>query len=311
MAIFRKNKLRGIIGPVVSKGHLEQDVLQTKPKKYKNTPDSQISACEASIASSSGKILRGLLQPLHCKFDTMVHSRMFGVLNNSIFQSKTALPGLRDLHDGDLSVITGFQLNKFSTLDKILKVRPVAELQPDGRIHLAVGKISAATDIKNPNPYCNVTVRFLCFAVNFKHEKKRYLECKDYFLPASQSLEAQQLIINCDVPPGTLLFLVCSLHWQTPVNITGGGQIINTKEYSPAEIIGVWKANSDEQTSEYPPFHNGHIENEHYRWEPLVEYKGNEQLAKAAEILQQMEIKSGKSKPENRTEERFPLNGSG
>ncbi|WP_207421796.1 hypothetical protein [Desertivirga brevis] len=298
MGTFKKNKLKGKIGKVVSREFLGIEVVQAAPGSYENTVSSHISALEKGIASTSGKIIRELFLPLNCKFDTRMYTRFAGSLRKCIHESKSATAGRRDLHDGDLSNLIGFQLNEFSILSEVMSVRPKAELLPDSRIRVNIDNVLREKNIKNVPPYTDLIIRFLCFAVNFRHERMRFLNCKDFTFGSGGILEAQEFFINIDVPDGTLLFVTCSLHVIKNLGITGY-ETANTKNFSPAEIIGAWNYADGKSDHRDFNFSNADIDNEHYRWEEILGYEGKRLLEKAAEILE-------KSGQESNTKEKKP-----
>ncbi len=288
MAIIDKNgNVRGLAGPAVSRRYRDLNVLQSKPSTFKNTVRSTLSALETGIASSAAKILRGLFSPINNQFDTSIHSRLSGAIKSSISRSQTAGLGTRDLYDGNLALIKNFQFNKFSPFEKILTAKPIAEMLPDGQIRLSIPAITDYKDLKHPGTHRHVFLRFLCIAIHFRENQSRYLACKDFVIPKGGKLQEQECFIDGKVPEGCLIFLTFSLHWQINHEFTGA-HIINTKEFSPAEILGVWQAPNQSNEANDTGFRNDNIEGPEYFWRELTAYRGNDKLKQAAELLSQL-----------------------
>ncbi|TQM51821.1 hypothetical protein BDE36_3613 [Arcticibacter tournemirensis] len=290
MAILEKNgALRGTAGTVVFRRFRTHTVVQKLPERKKGqTLASRASACEFGLASTSAASIRDALNPVfRNRHDGAMVNRFNSAVYHSILGSRTAARGNRDLHDGDLDCLKGFEFNAESPLNEALKVKPVVSLTPEGRIRIQMDALHSNTDLKVPAKFREMTgrfrLRFLVTALNFRSEYYEYVAVKDVTVINGRALEAQDFEMEGTIPQGCMILVTLSLECLTRNDMDDSIELINTLSFSPAAIIAAF------QIAEATPMGQSE-EAKKQAWDDysiMKGYSGNTLLVKMAELAEQ------------------------
>ena len=248
MAILNaKGFLKGGIGELVFRNFRGKQVIQAKPKKSTPTAGSVGSSLEFGLCSASAKVMREAFGAVVSGYDGAMINRFNGVVRNSLTACRNKVCGERDLHDADLSFYHGFQFNQNSPVDKVLEIKPKAEMDEDCRLRLTIPSFSADEILGIKSYYFKI--RFLAISFDFKAECYRYHRVKDIRLKGAERFEGEELELDLEVPKGRMLLLSMSLHAYS-VNNLGEEVNLNTTQWNPAEIIGGWHIPPDEEVEQ-------------------------------------------------------------
>ncbi|WP_374165915.1 hypothetical protein [Arcticibacter sp. MXS-1] len=209
MAIIDKNGgIHGSAGSVVYRTYRGRNVLQSKPKRKKQTPASIRSACEFGLASSSARIIRQAFHPLHRDLhDGAMVNRLTSAVSRSI-RASSKERGERDLHDGDLSFLEGFSFNAASGLFPSLQVKPRVSLTEQGQVKVSLPSLGVDSELLDRFYEAGrFRIRFVLVAFNFREEFYEYVDVKDVVLSRLSPLPAQELLFDGEWPQGCLLLL--------------------------------------------------------------------------------------------------------
>ncbi len=284
MAILERNgALRGTAGTVVFRRFRDKTVVQSLPRrKKKQTLASQASAGEFGLASTTASAVRLALGPVfRNRHDGAMVNRFNSAVYHSILGSRTAERGTRDLHDGDLGCLEGFEFHAGSPLKEALKVKPVVSLTDQGRIRIRMGSLNSITDLKVPEKIREMTdsyrLRFLATAFNFRCEYYEYVGVKDLTVIKWKELEAQDFELEGTVPEGCVVMVTVSLECLTTNLMDGSTELVNTVSFSPAAIMAVFRSGEAPAMEAWKPNvrRNG-------RHPVLYGYAGNELLTNMA-----------------------------
>lgn len=239
MAIIdKKGALHGSVSNIVYRTYRGQQIAQIKPARVKQTLNSKEAGLEFGLCSSTARAIRAAFAPVCKGHDGGMGNRLTGAVRKSVSACKSKPRGERDLHDADLDYLKGFQFNINSPVVDVFKVRPEAVLQ-DGVLKVRLPEF-AWSDIKGLKEAGHYLIRLLAISFDFKKKLYGYHSCKEIVLNYKPENKASELIFDDVFPPGRVVFLSMSIHAFERDGF-GGIQIMNSKEWNPAELIGVWQ----------------------------------------------------------------------
>jgi hypothetical protein len=251
------------------------------------------------MASSTAKMLRRVfVGPAHGADPGMINR-----LNQSVLKALRAgeegKPGLRDLHQADLSLLEGFQFNKQSPLEEVLAVKPDVLLNESGSIHINLPVISQQ-DLCFPQYSHHCTLRLLVAALDFKKETYQYLGHQDIKIKNGRSAEALLWEVEEKAENGNIILVSLSLHYFSSDGVNDEGISLNSKEFSPAGIIAAMHVVSN-GTEEAPT--TGALLHKY----PRAGYNGNELLRDFQRLQAKKKKKTGVVKDEGLGSGGLPL----
>jgi len=251
--VDNKGMVRGTAGPVVYRGYRDMNIIQGKPRKFKQTSESIRASTEFGLSSTTAAVIRQAFQPAYIHRDGKAASRSTQLVYRGIRGSVSGSLGRRDLHDADLNSIIGMDFNIRSRISEVLQVSQRVERDAQGRISVLMGALNAKTDIRVPlsisKAVSKYKIRFSLIGFNFRKEYYEYLEVKDVELRKHGQLEAQEVRFETQPEADQLLMLSVSLLAYSETRMEEGYVLLNSKEFSPCAIIAAYAA---EEPGEFP-----------------------------------------------------------
>ncbi|WP_207532087.1 hypothetical protein [Desertivirga arenae] len=236
--VDKKGKIRGTIGPNVHRTWRDIQVIQSKPKKKpKQTIGSKAAGLEFGMCSSIARGMREAFGWAYKAYDGGMINRFTTAVRSAVFASSKEV-GERDIHDANLSFLKGFQFNNNSPLDKILKLRPSAELSEDNKVIVNLPPI-AAKDIKSPHAE-EYGIRLLVISFDFKKGVYSNIAGKEIRITTKQSFEGGPIVFEETLPEGRLIAVSMSIYGYEKA-FNGGMETINNVQWSPGEILNLWQ----------------------------------------------------------------------
>ncbi|WP_026904903.1 hypothetical protein [Pedobacter glucosidilyticus] len=282
MAIIdKKGRIHGKIGNLVYRTVGDTEIVQTKAAKVKQTLSTKESAMEFGLASNCGRILRSVFSTFCCNSDGKMINRLNVTLLKCIKDNLTKERGNRDLHDGNLEHLLGFQFNAHSPMNMALAVRPLCFMEA-GRLKVKLPEIKENTQLQQLKYGRHAVLRLMLVAVNFRENYYEYLSYQDIDIAKGAVIPEQEWNPDVVLPPGSILLVSASLHYSGLTDVSGQAQSINSKDFSPAELIGAFHISEEESTQLVET-----AEEERMRY-PLDNYRGEE-------ILKEINKKRGKN----------------
>ena len=251
--VDNKGMVRGTAGSVVYRGYRGMNIIQGKPRKFKQTSKTVRASTEFGLSSTTAAVIRNAFQPAYVHRDGEAVSRSTQLVYRGIRGSLTGSVGQRDLHDADLNSIIGMDFNIKSRMSEVLKVSQRIERDEQGRISVFMGTLNAKTDLRVPQSISKAVskyrIRFSLIGFNFRQEYFEYLEVKDVEVRKHGQLEAQEIRFETQPEGDQLLMLSVSLLAYSETRMEEGYVLLNSKEFSPCAIIAAYAA---EEPGEYP-----------------------------------------------------------
>lgn len=245
MAIIdKKGFVHGKAGGQVFRQLGDKLVMQVAPKDVKQTDATKISAKEFGLASSAAKVLRRIFAgPSHCADGKMI-GRLTQTVLKAIREGQKDENGLRDLHQGDLSLLEGFQFNSNSPLENVLAVKPEVSLGEGGAVSVNLPAIDK-DQLFFPKYAFSCTLRLLVVEINFKKETYQYLDHRDIKIREGSGTEELLWEVEEKAEAGTMVMASLSLHYFSHDGVNEEGISLNNTEFSPATIIAAMHVSED------------------------------------------------------------------
>jgi len=251
--VDNKGMVRGTAGPVVYRGYRGMNIIQGKPRKFKQASASIRASTEFGLSSTTAAVIRQAFQPAYIHRDGEAVSRSTQLVYRGIRGSQSGSVGQRDLHDADLNSIIGMDFNIKSLMSEVLQVSQRVERDEEGRISVFMGALNARTDLRVPisisKAVSKYRIRFSLIGFNFRQEYYEYLEVRDVEVRKHGQLEAQEIRFETQPEADQLLMLSVSLLAYSETRMEEGYVLLNSKEFSPCALIAAYAA---EEPGEYP-----------------------------------------------------------
>jgi len=247
MARIDKNgKMRGAVGNVSYRISNGQNILQSRPGKgnTKVNEKSLKTNNEFSLASNRARIIRGILSPVIRKYyDGEMINRFTCVVAEAI-RSNDALPvGYRDIEDGKLSILQGFEFNQHSLFSDYCNLEIVTEATPAG-LRLTIPAFVPLAKLAFPFDASHCTMKVLVSTLDLREE--RFSQCcvKELMIPASNTpVPEVNWLLNENFPARGLMLVTVSLNY---FELCLGEMVsLNRPILNPCQLLTVYNAVDD------------------------------------------------------------------
>lgn len=244
MARMDKNGgLRGSVGNVSYRISNGQNILQTRAGKGKTRVHEKSLKCnnEFSLASNRARIIRDVLNPvIRVYYDGAMINR-FTCAVAEVIRSNDALPvGSRDIQDGRLSLLQGFEFNQHSLFSDSFKVEIQTEVTPDG-VKFTMPAFIPLEKMAFPFDASHCTMKVLVSAVDLNTERFIYCCAKEIMIPASRKpISAVEWHLNENFPAQGLMLVTVSLNYSE--QYLGEMVSLNRPKFNPCQLLKVFNA---------------------------------------------------------------------
>ena len=280
--IDKKGIIHGRVGRLVYRGFGDGQVLQSVPKKMRQSFATKASGLEFGLASTTANAIRHFFIGASHFGDKGMINRLTQTVLKSIRAGDEAETGLRDLHQADLSLLEGFEFNKSSTLAQSTIPLPEVALLDDGGVQLDFPEI-LADNIEFPDDAQDIVIRLIVLAVDFKKNYRICLGIKDIKLSRMAVLEAITWEVEEKAREGNILLVSLVVRYFAPDGHDQDGISLNNKDLNPAGIIAARHVNiiaAGEDSD--APWSNR---------DDIAVYNGNSILEKFKNIQSQFKVK--------------------
>ena len=234
----KHNQLFGGLGDLVFKQVNGKTIVQLKPGKngVKQSQPTKLSASDFGTASSTTKRLSISLRSLfHTYYDSQMYNRFRKTVYQAMLHNTEILKGQKDLWEGDISLLDGFEFNLDSLYTDYCMATINCSLSPANEIRLDIGEFNPKSQLRWPKKTHKAE---LCFLVS-TYTKENYtpkeseifkVEVSSFSPPiAAQSFTTSSLSSNCLV-----LISSCVLYFKN--DSVMGDISLNHKKLHPAKI---------------------------------------------------------------------------
>ncbi len=235
----------GKAGTVVYRRYRGMNIIQGLPKQQrKRSSASKAAALEFGLASTTAAEIRDAFQVAHRSlYDGGLINRCNSAVYRSILACRSKERGERDIHDGDVSFLEGLEFNNNSRFADLVKVKPEAGRNDAGQVVVKVPRIDGQRDIRawvRGIEGGRYVLKFVLVAFNFREEFYEYVGIRQLTFFRSQSLEAQELVFDREVPPGCFLALTVSLSFEQKNLMENKWESLNSMEFNPGMVLAAF-----------------------------------------------------------------------
>lgn len=241
----RNGKIKGKINNIVYRGYRDKQVLQIAPARVRQTYATKLNALEFGLASIQAKMLRRVLRNFFEEYDGKMPVRLNATVAECM-RTSTKEIGERTLHDADLSPLKGFQFNLDSPIERLVRVRPVVEIAPNGRIQFMFPKFNVMTDIIYPAepPRFNPCFSILVTAFNFFEEYVHIIDHASFdFVNKDQEVEINWTCTK-QLPKGSFVFITLALNYVA-MNWVGQRTVTKSKAFFPSIVVEAFQVTDE------------------------------------------------------------------
>ncbi|MGX5687609.1 hypothetical protein [Arcticibacter tournemirensis] len=245
-----KGGIHGTAGSVVYRSYRGMNIVQSRPRRFKQTQASQEAAGEFGLISQASKVIREAFRPFYHHFhDGGMVNRMTAAVSRSIRGSRSRERGDRDLHDGELSFLEGLEFNEDSKFCQVLQIRPQVRRNEKGQVTISLPEIDPRRDFVTPfkgsNKVKGYRLSFVLAGFNFREEFYEYIGEKKISMGPGTPTKAHELVFEQEVPKGCLL-LVLGMLECTDTNVYKNEQEpLNSREFNPVSLIAAFQSEDE------------------------------------------------------------------
>ncbi|RXF70672.1 hypothetical protein [Arcticibacter tournemirensis] len=245
-----KGGIHGTAGSVVYRSYGGMNIVQSRPRRFKQTQASQEAAGEFGLISQVSKVIREAFRPFYHHFhDGGMVNRMTAAVSRSIRGSRSRKRGERDLHDGELSFLEGLEFNEDSKFSQALQIKPQVRRNEKGQVTISLPEIDPRRDFVTPfKGHYRVSgyrLSFVLVGFNFREEFYEYIGEKKIVMESSGLTAARQLVFEQEVPKGCLLLVLGMLECMAANIYTYEQEPLNSKDFNPVSLIAAFQSEDE------------------------------------------------------------------
>ena len=266
-------KFKGNIGNLTYRIINGIAVIQSRPGPgtVKQTEPTKASSVDFSLSSNRGKILREILFPMIRGLQDNKMVNRLNVAVAEVIRSNTSLSsGYRDLEDGDLQLLNGFEFNRHSPFSKMFKAKLHLDQNYVEGVKISMDAFNAREAITFPEMASGCTLRVLLSAVSLAHNEYQYCGTAELDIPAnSEEVPAITWSFINGLPENCLFIAACSLDFYE--NGLFDSASLNNKMLHPVALIGLMQGRDFEEQAPLPE----EISSNWNTWLPISGINGN------------------------------------
>ncbi|GAA4806379.1 hypothetical protein GCM10023231_39500 [Olivibacter ginsenosidimutans] len=211
----KKGHVHGKIGPLVYRSSKGQQIVQSLPRKFKQTTSTKLTGHEFGLASTISATMRRVIGMIIDQADSKMAYRFTGMIRQCLHHSEKSI-GERDLHDVHLSDLRGFQFNLDAPFERVLKKSPVSMVDEQGvlRFELDISDTEKDFAFVQRNSKIIPAVKITSIAFDFRQNTVQTIDYQEFKIPDHQPYTIRYTS-NKNLPTGSIMMILMSLHYYT------------------------------------------------------------------------------------------------
>jgi len=242
MKIAAHGSIRGLVGNLVARKIGNQQILQSRPRKTKQTVATKKAAIDFGQASHAGSFVRYALSDTHLN---LYDNHMIGRLNGQILRTMRAnpdqKPGKMCLQHGKLNRLANFQFNEKSNTQDYLNFDIELSLNENNLLAIEIPKFKKDRDITFLDAAGKMIIIINAMAIDFVKAAYHIVSYTEIEINCTQLegwREAERIEVDCKPVTGCITFVGLSVLYFG--NSRGRDILINSKALHPASIVGAF-----------------------------------------------------------------------
>lgn len=266
-------KFKGNIGNVTYRIINGIAIIQSRPGPgtVKQTAPTKASSTDFSLGSNRAKILREILFPMIRGLqDNKMVNRLTAAVGGVIRSNTSLAAGCRDLEDGDLQLLDGFEFNRHSPFSKMFKAKLHLDQNYVEGIKISMDAFNVKESMIFPEMASGCILRVLLSAVSLAHNEYQYCGTAELDIPVnSEEVPAIEWSFVNGLPENCLFIASCSLEYYE--NGLFDSASLNHKLLHPVALIGLMLGRDFEEQVPLPE----EISSNWNTWLPISGINGN------------------------------------
>lgn len=211
----KKGHVHGKIGPLVYRSNKGQQIVQSLPRKFKQTIATQLTGHEFGLASTISAAMRHVIGMIIDQSDSGMAHRFTSLIRNSLHHAEKPI-GERDLHDANLKDFRGFQFNLDAPFERTLKKTPISTIDEAGVLHFELDITDTEDDFAFVQQVPKITpaIKLTSIAFDFRKNVVQTVDHQEFQIPSHQPYTIQYTSSK-NLPPGAIIIVLLSLHYYT------------------------------------------------------------------------------------------------
>lgn len=240
MKIAANGALRGLVGNVVARKIGNQQILQSRPRKFKQTAATKKASTDFGRASNAGGLVRAGLSDTHLDlYDSNMVSRLNGQILRAMRANPDQVPGKMSLQHGKLHRLANFQFNEKSNTQDYLNFDIELFLNENNLLAIEIPRFKKDRDIKFLDTAGKMIVVINAMAIDFVKAASHIVSYSEIEINCKQLEgwhEAERIAVDCTPFRGCVIFVGLSVLYFN--NARGRDILINSKALHPASLVG-------------------------------------------------------------------------
>ncbi len=235
--VHAKNSISGLVGKVVYKTLNGAQIIQSRPKKFKQTAATKVSSAAFLQCSQWTKTLRlGLTPFLVGLTDSFMYRRLTGQCYQALLNATTLPVDQRTFLDTDMSALAGFEWNTHSPFAHFCTVPITTTRNALRQVTVTVPEIHPTTDLQFPDHTSHAELLVYVYALNFEPNAPTADAC--WVLPIAKNGPTLPPAVWTTPPlPENYAVVVSAKLLYYEANRLTARHYVNSKQLNPARIL--------------------------------------------------------------------------
>lgn len=242
MKIAANGAIRGLVGNLVARKIGNQQIIQSRPRKVKQTVATKEASTDFGRASNAGGFVRSVLSDTHLD---LYDSSMVGRLNRQILRAMRAnsdqIPGKMCLQHGKLNRLANFQFNEKSNTQDYLDFDIELSINEENLLAIDIPRFKKDRDIKFHDAAEKMVIVINAMAIDIVKAAFQIVSYTEIEINCAQLegwREAERIAVDCNAFKGSVVFVGLSVLYLN--NSRGRDILLNSKALHPASIVGAF-----------------------------------------------------------------------
>jgi len=235
--ILKKNFISGMIGNLVFRNLNGKQIVQSHPRKFKQTKATKASGSEFRQCSSWARQLReGLFPFLIDQTDSYMYRRLTGQLYKALLSNTNLPKGGRTPLNADMKDLEGFEFNSHSPFKDYFIPKITTVLDTHRQLQVTIPELDLNTQVLFPSNVYHAELVVVAYATSFDHTATPV--DASFILPLEKNAVIPQETVwtSPPIPEHYFMVVAAKLLFYTPNKFTGKNYL-NSKTLNPASIM--------------------------------------------------------------------------
>jgi len=180
--------LRGKLGNQVFYVSNGKNLVKGAGAPYLQPESSRKSSSEFGRGNAAAVLINKGFKPLiDLVGSTRVIDRLKSILIKIVNTGPIELKGKRQVTDGDVALLKGFQFNRYTSMDRLITISPSIQVDPGGELTVSLPKMRVKDMFYPPPKTIAAVLQFRCCIFYFDLKNGRFVMPEDLVIPLTKA----------------------------------------------------------------------------------------------------------------------------